>query len=124
MLRRLQAQVGVRYILWTMRSGQELDDAVALDLWGINENPQQRRTGWATSPKAFAQLYIDDAALGCPRTPEGYADWEAITHMLELRYAVGLSHASTTPPPSRTPAENQATLKSLTDKARDLSGLR
>ena len=62
--------LGVKIILWTMRSGKELDDAVNwykendIPLFGINENPEQ--ASWTTSPKAYAQLYIDDAAFGAP----------------------------------------------------------
>lgn len=61
---------GHKLILWTMRSGEYLDAAVAwfeergIPLWGVNENPEQIE--WTTSPKAYAQIYIDDAALGCP----------------------------------------------------------
>ena len=61
---------GYKIILWTMRSGKELDDAVKwykdrdISLYGININPDQ--ISWTTSPKAYAQIYIDDAALGCP----------------------------------------------------------
>jgi hypothetical protein len=53
-----------------MRSGETLNDAVryltenGVELAGVNENPSQK--SWTTSPKAYAQLYIDDAALGCP----------------------------------------------------------
>lgn len=60
---------GAKLILWTMRSGQELIDAVAyldregVPLFGINNNPQ---TDWTTSPKAYAHLYIDDSAVGTP----------------------------------------------------------
>ena len=56
-------------ILWTMRDGKELQDAVNwykaydIPLFGINKNPDQ---DWSKSPKAYAQLYIDDAAAGCP----------------------------------------------------------
>ena len=62
-------QQGHKIILWTMRSGKELDEAVAylqengITPWGVNQNPEQ---DWSTSPKAYAQIYIDDAALGCP----------------------------------------------------------
>lgn len=35
-----------------------------IPLWGINEHPTQK--GWTTSPKVYANLYIDDAALGIP----------------------------------------------------------
>lgn len=67
-----------KIILWTMRSGKELQDAVdwfkvnGIPLFGINVNPEQAT--WTTSPKAYAQLYIDDAALGCPlnRKPEQF----------------------------------------------------
>jgi len=61
---------GHKLILNTMRSGKELSDAVKwfennnIELYGINENPTQK--SWTTSPKVYAQLYIDDAALGIP----------------------------------------------------------
>lgn len=61
---------GCRVILYTMRSGRLLDDAVAwfarndIPLYAVNENPAQRE--WTDSPKVFADLYIDDSALGCP----------------------------------------------------------
>lgn len=57
-------------VLFTMRSGEELDAAVRwfaerdIPLFGVNRNPEQ--DSWTTSPKAYAQVYIDDAALGCP----------------------------------------------------------
>jgi len=61
-------------ILFTMRSGKELEDSVAwfetngIPLYGIQTNPTQH--AWTTSHKAYAQLYIDDAALGCPLTQD------------------------------------------------------
>ena len=33
-----------------------------IPLFGVNENPTQK--SWTTSPKPYANLYIDDAALG------------------------------------------------------------
>jgi len=76
-----------RLILWTMRSGVSLAEACewfsrhAIPLFGINENPQQQE--WTASPKAYCQLYIDDAALGCPlHQLAGFArphvDWSAV----------------------------------------------
>lgn len=59
-----------KLILWTMRSGHTLEDAVSfcedhdITFWGINQNPDQH--SWAPGPKQYAHLYIDDAALGCP----------------------------------------------------------
>ena len=68
-LKRL-VEAGHSLILWTMRSGPTLTDAVIwfeandIPLMGVNENPGQ--AVWTTSPKAYANLYLDDAALGCP----------------------------------------------------------
>ena len=59
-----------KLILFTMRSGKELQDAINwfkerdIPLFGINENPEQHT--WTSSPKPYANLYIDDAAYGCP----------------------------------------------------------
>lgn len=53
-------------------SGNFLDDAVKwfeeneIPLYGIQVNPTQH--SWTTSPKAYGQIIIDDAALGCPLT--------------------------------------------------------
>ena len=61
---------GHKLILYTMRSGKELDEAVKwfknrnIHLYGIQTNPEQIL--WTTSPKCYAQLYIDDAAFGAP----------------------------------------------------------
>jgi hypothetical protein len=68
-LKRL-VEEGHKLILFTMRSNTELQDAVnwfeqnEIPLYGVNTNPTQ--INWTTSPKAYAQLYIDDAALGTP----------------------------------------------------------
>ena len=82
---------GHKLILWTMRSGQYLDDAVLwfaerqIPLFGVNENPTQK--DWTQSPKAYAQLYIDDAALGVPLCPglfgeRPFVDWSGVRNML------------------------------------------
>lgn len=61
---------GHHIILFTIRSGQTLDQAVGylknndIDLYGVNVNPQQK--SWSNSPKPYCHMYIDDAALGCP----------------------------------------------------------
>ena len=61
---------GHRIILNTMRSGEKLDAAVKwfrdrkIELWAVNRNPEQEE--WTSSPKVYADLYIDDSALGCP----------------------------------------------------------
>ncbi|CDZ55102.1 hypothetical protein [Neorhizobium galegae] len=87
---------GAKIILFTMRSGDELQEAAAymgrigVDLYGINRNPDQDR--WTQSPKAYGQIYVDDAAFGCPKVqPAGFArpcvDWgevgPAVTALLK-----------------------------------------
>ena len=99
---------GAQLILWTMRSDNRpatharngdplenpnpLTDAVAwfegheIPLFGTQRNPTQ--DSWTSSPKAYAKLYIDDAALGCPLTmnlalsERPFVDWEAVETML------------------------------------------
>lgn len=61
---------GHQLILNTMRSGRELGDAIdwfkenGIELYGVGYNPTQAR--WTSSPKCYAELYIDDAGLGAP----------------------------------------------------------
>lgn len=99
---------GHKLILFTMRSnmkdvksedynihsqsGDYLDDAVEwfksnnIPLYGINVNPSQ--ISWTNSPKAYGQLYIDDAALGAPLkfdiniSERPFIDWEKVNEML------------------------------------------
>ena len=74
-----------------MRSGSELQEAVeymssiGVELFGINQNPGQH--AWTDSPKAYAHLYIDDAAFGCPLVHDPgeerpYVDWYAVHKQL------------------------------------------
>ena len=84
---------GHQLILWTMRSGKQLEDAVNwfsendIPLYGVQRNPTQ--DSWTSSPKAYAQLYIDDAALGCPLSwnPEisdrPFVNWEIVKKYCE-----------------------------------------
>ena len=63
---------GHKLILFTMRSGDTLREAYNwfnkhdIPVYGIQTNPTQIL--WTQSPKAYGQMYIDDAALGCPLT--------------------------------------------------------
>jgi len=63
-------KLGAKIILFTMRSGEPLNEAVdylkecGIELFGVNINPTQKN--WTSSPKAYGNLYIDDAAFGCP----------------------------------------------------------
>lgn len=80
-----------KLILFTMRSGKELEDAIDwfkkndIPLYGIQKNPTQKN--WTSSPKCYAELYIDDAALGIPLVyPDkgrAYVDWKKARTLLE-----------------------------------------
>lgn len=100
---------GARLILFTMRSdvkepkseergivnqaGDYLTEAVnwfkkhEIPLYGINRNPTQ--DSWTSSPKAYAQMYIDDAALGVPLkfdenvSSRPFVDWATVRRILE-----------------------------------------
>ena len=106
-LRELVAR-GHQLILFTMRSdivnpqgtenelhlesGTYLTDALnwfqerEIKLYGIQTNPTQHT--WTTSPKAYAQLYIDDAAFGCPLkfdpkvSLRPFVDWGKVSQIL------------------------------------------
>lgn len=99
-------EAGAKLILWTMRSGQTLHEAIAyckgngVEFWGINENPDQKE--WTESPKAYAQIYIDDAAFGCPlrENPRAggrpYVDWDIVgPKVLEIINIRGLKYEVT-----------------------------
>jgi len=101
-------EAGHQLVLFTMRSdiknpktddynihargGKYLTDAVnwfkdnEIPLYGVQVNPAQHT--WTTSPKAYAQLYIDDAALGCPLTyalelsDRPFVDWQEVESIL------------------------------------------
>lgn len=97
-LRKL-ADFGHNLILFTMRSDKGinegkfdsgLSDAVnwfkenEIPLYGIQRNPTQNQ--WTDSPKAYGQIYIDDAALGCPLIYEEgkrpFVDWLQVEYYL------------------------------------------
>lgn len=79
-------KAGAKLILFTMRSNGGLDDAkdylkdIGLEFYGFNVNPDQFI--WTSSPKPYANIYIDDAAFGCPLIyPEDgrpYVDWDIV----------------------------------------------
>ena len=102
-LKRLVAE-GHKLILFTMRcdSGVKsgkftsgLTDAVNwfkendIPLYGIQTNPTQK--AWTNSPKSYAELIIDDSALGCPLIYDDvvsgvgrpYVDWKKVEQWLE-----------------------------------------
>ena len=89
-MRRFQ-QAGAKLILFTMRSdGQKHGDVLTqavefcrrqgIEFYGVNRDPDQDT--WTSSPKAYAQRYIDDAAVGCPLaypvSGRPYVDWDKV----------------------------------------------
>lgn len=102
---------GHRIILFTMRShpneinqNRTLDENIinndvlqdAIDwfkkhdipLFGVNENPTQK--DWTSSPKPYAHIYIDDAALGVPLKHDSlsdrpYVDWNIVKYYLHVK---------------------------------------
>jgi len=85
---------GHKLILYTMRSGDLLEEAVnwfaynGIELYGVNKNPEQYK--WTSSPKVFASIYIDDEALGVPlkldedgTISRPYVDWNRLRELLK-----------------------------------------
>lgn len=101
---------GHQLILYTMRSdiedpqakhdseihpvgGNYLTDAInwfkdnGIELYSVQINPTQ--SSWTHSNKCYAELYIDDAALGCPlvynKHKKPYVDWVEVRRILVER---------------------------------------
>ncbi len=109
---------GHKLILWTMRSNKldninvatsdpsvyipkenERNDYLAqavnwftendIELYSIQTNPTQ--SIWTSSPKCYANLYLDDAALGCPLTYDinisnrPFVNWVKMRELLVAR---------------------------------------
>ncbi len=88
---------GAKLILYTMRSDSAvfksaLTDAkkylfeAGVSIYAVNENPSQQ--SWTSSPKVYADVYVDDSAFGCPLIyPKGFAkpcvDWNTVGPELE-----------------------------------------
>lgn len=59
-----------------------------IPLFGVNENPTQK--DWSSSPKPYAHIYIDDAALGVPLKHDSlserpYVDWNMVKYYLHVK---------------------------------------
>jgi hypothetical protein len=97
-------RVGHRLILWTVRDLAQDGILKAIewykdnqiDLYAVNHRPHEdiedaRGIRHSNSPKVRANLYIDDAALGCPLIYEEgwrpYVDWQAVEmHLVAKGY--------------------------------------
>jgi hypothetical protein len=80
-LRELQKR-GYRLILWTIRTGKELDEAVVfcrergVEFYAVNNQFPEENWGPGISRKVQADLYIDDRNLG------GLPGWDEIFRMI------------------------------------------
>jgi hypothetical protein len=63
-----------------------------IPLYGIQSDPQQK--AWTSSPKCYAEIYIDDAALGAPLTynpdmsDRPFIDWTLAKDLLVKKAAL------------------------------------
>lgn len=80
-LRELQKQKH-QLILWTVRTGKELDDAIefcrqrGVEFYAVNKSYPEEKFDENTSRKINADLFIDDRNLG------GLPGWGEIWHLL------------------------------------------
>jgi len=80
-LRELQKQKH-QLILWTIRSGKELDEAIefckerGIEFYAINNSYPEEKFDGTSSRKIQADVYIDDRNIG------GLPGWGEIWHML------------------------------------------
>ncbi len=72
-----------RLILWTVRAGKELEEAVnfckenGIEFYSVNKNyPEEEFTENTVSRKIYADIYIDDRNIG------GFPGWSKIWELL------------------------------------------
>lgn len=81
-LKRLQSEFHHQLVLWTMRDGKELDEAVeycrarGLEFYAVNASYPEEVFEPGMSRKVNADLFIDDRSLG------GLPDWGVIYRMI------------------------------------------
>lgn len=81
-LKRLQSEFHHQLILWTMRDGKELEEAIefcrarGLEFYAVNASYPEEVYELGMSRKVNADLFIDDRNLG------GLPDWGVIYRMI------------------------------------------
>jgi|ThiBio_inoc_biof_1041523.scaffolds.fasta_scaffold11158_4 hypothetical protein len=81
-LRKLQDDLHLRLILWTVREGKELEEAVeycrnrGLEFYAVNSNYPEESPESREPRKLKADLFIDDRNLG------GLPDWGVVYKMI------------------------------------------
>ena len=91
-IKRLIREKEAKIILHTMRGGRQERDAVGylakngIVPFGVNQNPLQPGSDYRHSRKIWADIYIDDSAVGCPLIYEEgsrpFVDWLEVEKML------------------------------------------
>lgn len=82
-LKRLQMTPDILIILWTVREGVELEEAVqfcserGLEFYAVNKNYPEEKPEFCEPRKIKADLFIDDRNLG------GMTDWGIIYRMIK-----------------------------------------
>jgi hydroxymethylpyrimidine pyrophosphatase-like HAD family hydrolase len=75
-------KLGARLILWTFRSGKELDEAVeycrknGIEFYAVNKNYPEEIFDETISRKINADIYIDDRNIG------GFPGWSGVWQIL------------------------------------------
>lgn len=75
-------KLGARLILWTFRSGKELDEAVeycrrnGIEFYAVNKNYPEEIFDQTMSRKINADIYIDDRNIG------GFPGWSGVWQIL------------------------------------------
>ena len=75
-------KLGVRLILWTFRTGKELEDAVnfcrlnGIEFYAVNKNYPEEVFDETVSRKIDADIYIDDKNIG------GFPGWSGVWQIL------------------------------------------
>ena len=87
-------ELGARQFLWSCRNGQYLGNAIeyleenGVILEGYNDISYGSKA-FAPYPKLFANIYIDDAAIGVPliytSDERAYLDWDVVGPAVEAR---------------------------------------
>ncbi len=81
-LKKLQSDLQYRLVLWTVREGKELEEAVefckkrGLEFYAINSNYPEETKEHNEPRKLKADLFVDDRNLG------GLPDWGVIYQMI------------------------------------------
>jgi len=104
-LRELQKQ-NHQIILWTIRSGKELEDALVfcqqrgIEFYAVNKSYPEEKYDETGNRKIHADIFIDDRNIG------GLPGWGEIWHMLNPRENPGIKEELRRLPGNKNPVLN------------------